>query len=90
MLSTLMDCFRLASTYSLASAHDLVPQVLDLATAASPRPLRAALAASAHILARPDFLRAAYGNWDASASAEGPAAAAELVKAEWQLIHVRN
>ena len=88
MLSTLLDCFCLASSFSRADAHDLVPQLLALTIATSSRPLRAALAASAHVLARPDFLRAVYGDWDAPASVEGPAAAAELAKAEWQLIHV--
>lgn len=89
MLSTLMDSFRLASTSSLAAAQDLVPQLLSLACGSSPRPVRALLAASAHILARPDFLRAAYGDWDGAAAYDGAAAGAELEKAEWQLITVR-
>ena len=88
MLSTLMDSFRLASTSALAAAQDLVPQLLSLASGASPRPVRALLAASAHVLVRPDFLRAAYGDWDAAAAADGPAAAAEVGKAEWELTQV--
>ena len=60
MLGTMLDCFRLASASALRSAQETVRRVLTLAGGTSPRPVRTLLAASAHTLARPEFLRAMY------------------------------
>jgi hypothetical protein len=87
MLGTMLDCFRLASASALRSAQDTVRRVLALAGGTSPRPVRTLLAASAHIFARPEFLRAMYRK-----SGTGSAAmqsANDIGRQECQLLQVR-
>ena len=86
MLMTVLDCFRLASASALRTARELVHRVLALAGGATPRSVRTLLAASAHVFARPEFLRAVYPrNGLATGSASG---SEEVARQDCQMLQV--
>ena len=87
MLVTILDCFRLASASALRSTKDTVRRVLALAGGTAPQPIRTLLAASAHIFARPEFLRATYPR-SGSAVAPGPSKEEEIARQECQMLQV--
>ena len=87
MLATMLDCFRLASASALRSSQDLVHKVLALAGGTLPRAVRTLLAASAHILVRPEFMRAMYRRSGAGTAPLQPAE--DVARQECQLLQVR-
>ncbi len=86
MLTTMLDCFRLASASALRSAREVVHRVLALGGGATPRPVRTLLAGSAHIFARPEFLRATYPR--SGSGAASLSSSEEVARQECQMLQV--
>lgn len=82
----MLDCFRLASASALRSAREVVHRVLALGGGATPRPVRTLLAGSAHIFARPEFLRATYPR--SGSGAASLSSSEEVARQECQMLQV--